>query len=387
MEEFDFDSHRLQAIEKYRRVRPLYEEYAAVIRKILLEAFNALSIKIHSIEARAKAIESFGDKAATPAPEDPNKPYYPNPLSDITDLTGIRVIVFFPRTLDVVDGVIKTQFDVLERSDKIQSLIKEERFGYGSIHYIVRLNDNRTRLLEYGRFKGLVAEVQLRTILQHGWAEIEHDIQYKAVETIPNTIRRRFMALAGLLEIADREFQAIQDEDVRLATEARKSLQEGKLEQVEITPDALKAYLDKKLGADGRMKEFSYQWTAKLLHNLGFSDFKDIEECISGYDDDQLSRILWGTRQGQLTRFEYLLLAGMGENFIKFHLWKDRDWFVNSMQRNLEKLRDVEKFKPSGITIGSYLPANRRSVEQGVSPDAPGAALRGAETLSETGNE
>ena len=363
MEEFDFERHKLQAIEDYRRLRPLYEEYAGVIRNILFEAFHALSIKIHSIEARAKEIDSFGGKAATQAPYDPNKPRYPNPLSDITDLAGIRVIVFFPRTLAVVDDIIKMQFAVLERSDKIQSLIKEDKFGYGSIHYLVKLNDNRTVLLEYSRFKDLVAEIQLRTILQHGWAEIEHDIQYKAVETIPNTIRRRFMALAGLLEIADREFQAIQDEDERLATEARKSLEEGKLEQVEITPDALKTYLDKRLGSDGRMTEYSYQWMAKVLHDLGFSDFKDIDECISGYDDDRLSRILWGSRQGQLSRFEYLLLAGMAENFIKFHSWKGQDWFRSSRQTDLERLREA------GIAIGAYLPTNLRLAEPCVPPD------------------
>lgn len=371
MDEFDFDSHKLKAIEDYRTVRPLYEEYATVIRKVLLEAFNSLSIKIHSIEARAKTIDSFGDKAATPAPDDPNRPYYPVPLSNITDLTGIRVIVFFPRTLDVVDGVIKTQFEVLERSDKTQSLIREDKFGYGSIHYLVRLDDNRTRLLEYARFKGLVAEIQLRTILQHSWAEIEHDIQYKAVETIPNTIRRRFMALAGLLEIADREFQAIQDEDETLTARARQSVQEGKLELVEITPDALKAYLDKRLGTDGRMKEWSYQWTAKLLHNLGFSDFKDIEECVAGYDDDRISRVLWGTRQGQLSRFEHLLLAGMGENFIKFHSWREQDWFINNRTRDLKKLREA------GIVPGAYLPTKRRLAEPCAPPvQPPDAASR-----------
>ena len=166
------------------------------------------------------------------------------------------------------------------------------------------------------------------------------------------------MSLAGMLEIADREFQAIQDEDERLRTEARRSVQEGKLEQVEITPDALKTYLDKKLSTDGRMTEFSYQWTARLLHRLGFVDFKDIDECISDYDDDRLSRILWGTRQGQLTRFEYLLLAGMGENFIEFHLWKNQDWFVNSWRQYLTK------FRQAGISIGSYLPSSRRPAEQ-----------------------
>ncbi len=357
-EGFDFENHRLQAIEKYQKVRPLYAEYVSVIRNVLSEAFNAQAIKIHSIEARAKAIDSFGDKAATPSPDDPNKPYYPTPLSDITDLAGVRVIVFFPRTLDVVDTIIRTQFDVIEKSDKILILLKEEKFGYGSIHYLVRLKENRINLLEYSRFKNLAAEIQIRTILQHAWAEIEHDIQYKAVETIPSTIRRRFMSLAGMLEIADREFQAIQDEDERLRTEARRSVQEGKLEQIEITPDALRTYLDKKLGSDGRMTEFSYQWTARLLHKLGFVDFKDIDECISGYDDDRLSRILWGTRQGQLTRFEYLLLAGMGENFIKYHLWKNQDWFVKRSRQ------DLEKFMQAGISIGSCLPSSRRGAEQ-----------------------
>lgn len=337
-EEFDFENHRLQAIEKYQKVWPLYTEYASVIRNILSEAFNAQDIKIHSIEARAKAIDSFGDKAANPSLTTQTshtiQPPYP-----ISQIWLALELLFFPRILDVVDATIRTQFDVIEKSDKTLILLKEEKFGYGSIHYLVRLKENRISLLEYSRFANLVAEIQIRTILQHAWAEIEHDIQYKAVETIPSTVRRRFMSLAGMLEIADREFQAIQDEDERLRTEARKSVQEGKLEQVEITPDALKTYLDKKLGADGRMTEFSYQWTARLLLKLGFTDFREIDECITGYDDDYLSRILWGTRQGQLTRFEYLLLAGMGENFIRYHLWRNQDWFVTSSQSRLEKFK------------------------------------------------
>ena len=106
-------------------------------------------------------------------------------------------------------------------------MLREERFGYQSEHYLVRLSNKRTALPEYNPHLGLVAEVQVRTILQHAWAEIEHDIQYKSSITIPNTIRRRFMALAGVLEIADREFQAIQDEDKLLKQQARTSVEEG----------------------------------------------------------------------------------------------------------------------------------------------------------------
>jgi hypothetical protein len=165
------------------------------------------------------------------------------------------------------------------------------------------------------------------------------------------------MSLAGMLEIADREFQAIQDEDERLRTEARKSVREGKLEQVEVTPDALKTYLDKKLGADGRMSDFSYSWTAKLLRNLGFTNFEEIDECIRGFDDAELSRIVWGTRQGQITRFEYLLLAGMGNNYLRFHPWKTQEWFIESVKNQLDK------FEKANITVGSYIPPARRIAE------------------------
>jgi ppGpp synthetase/RelA/SpoT-type nucleotidyltranferase len=362
--EFDFEQHRLKAIEQYQKVHPLFEEFAYVLKNVLAEAFNANSIKIHSIEARAKAIDSFGKKVTGQSLEQPNQPKYPHPLSDITDLAGVRVITFFPITLDLVDKIIRSEFDVIEMSDKALLLIKEEKFGYSSIHYLVRLEKNRTALLEYNRFENLIGEIQVRTILQHAWAEIEHDIQYRFIDTIPSDIRRRFMSLAGMLEIADREFQAIQDEDERLRIEARQSVREGKLENVEITPDALKAYLDNKLGPDGRMTDFSYQFTAGLLRRIGFSDFREIEECIGGYDDDHLSRILWSTRQGQITRFEYQLLAGMGENYIKYHHWSKYDWFIQ------DRRKELDKFRQAGIEIGAYLPSAREVAEQEASADA-----------------
>jgi len=360
---FDFEQHRVRAIGDYQKARPLYDEFARVVRNVLSEALKANGIKVHSIEARAKTIESFANKVSTPSMEDPNKPKYPNPLSDITDLAGARVITFFPRTQEQIDTTIKAEFDVIEISDKSEILFKQEKFGYASVHYLVRLTQNRTSLLEYARFKNLVAEIQVRTILQHAWAEIEHDIQYKSADIIPAIIHRRFMALAGMLEIADREFQAVQDEDERLRREARELVREGRLDEVKITPDALKAYLDSKLGPDGRMTDFSYYLTADQLREIGFTDFKQIDECISRYNDDQLSRILWGSRQGQISRFEYQLLAGMGDNYIKHHPWGINQWFVDARQR------DLKEFRQAGIQVGTYLLPGKRKTEQSTSVD------------------
>ena len=69
----------------------------------------------------------------------------------------------------------------------------------------------------------MTCEIQVRTILQHVWAEIEHDIQYKSSSDIPKELKRKFQALAGLIEIADREFQSIQDMDDGLRSAIQKS--------------------------------------------------------------------------------------------------------------------------------------------------------------------
>src|SRR5262249_19679622 len=135
---------------------------------------------------------------------------------------------------------------------------------------------------------------------------------------------------AGMLEIADQEFQAIQNDDLSLRVQAQQLVNEGNLEKVKITPNAVKSYLDKKLKPDDRMTEFSYDWTARLLRRLGFTNFRQIEECINDYDDDQVNRIIYDNHQGQLTRFESLLIASMRVNFFKQHLWKRLPWFKNS---------------------------------------------------------
>jgi hypothetical protein len=67
-------------------------------------------------------------------------------------------------------------------------------------------------LTEYRKFNDFKAEIQVRSILQHAWAEIEHDLGYKTKNAIPLQIRRRFSRLAGLLELADDEFVHIRNE-------------------------------------------------------------------------------------------------------------------------------------------------------------------------------
>jgi len=277
---FDFEAHAQGAVSDYLPLLAFYGKLAVVVKRILDESIKRQGIKVHSVEARAKDPESLRKKAALSSLSDPAKPKYSDPLSQITDLAGIRVITFFPGTLAEIDGLITDEFEVVERSDKGAKLLDEDRFGYQSIHYLLTLSDERTALAEYAPYASKIAEIQVRTILQHAWAEIEHDIQYKTASVIPAEIRRRFMSLAGMIEIADREFQAIQDADRRLTEEAREHVNKGRLEEVEITPDALKTFLDKTLGSDGAFPPLR---TSGPRDCLGDSDSKPWDKSKSAF--------------------------------------------------------------------------------------------------------
>lgn len=210
---FDFEQHRIKALEAYGAIRERYVRYANAVEAILRMALR--EIPTHHISARAKDIERFAAKAAKPDPDDPLRPKYAEPLLQIEDLAGARVITYVLRALPLVEQVVQREFDVVERSDKGEQLIEKALVGYRSIHFIVQMKLERVKLLEYREFEGLRAEVQIRTILQHAWAEIEHDMRYKPAAEPNKTLSQRFTALAGLIEVGDREFDQINEIDER----------------------------------------------------------------------------------------------------------------------------------------------------------------------------
>lgn len=83
------------------------------------------------------------------------------------------------------------------------------------MHEVIQLPSRRSTLLENRRFQSLRAEIQIRSVLQHAWAEIEHDLGYKTEVTLSRNFKREFARIASLLETADNAFIAIRDDLVR----------------------------------------------------------------------------------------------------------------------------------------------------------------------------
>jgi ppGpp synthetase/RelA/SpoT-type nucleotidyltranferase len=218
-------------VRLYELERPKYEAYCIDIRRIIHEILKDTGINFSSIESRAKNVESFRKK--TSKTDENGRPKYTEPLKEITDLAAVRVIVFTNSYVQKECDVIEHNFTVQWKKDVGEERSNSKDFGYQSVHYLVSHTDERLKLQDFKKFGKMICEVQVRTILQHAWAEIEHDIQYKSENEIPKEIGRKFRALAGLVEIADREFQSIQDLDSALKDAIRKSAAN------ELTKDAI----------------------------------------------------------------------------------------------------------------------------------------------------
>jgi putative GTP pyrophosphokinase len=190
-------------LDEYERQQPIYHDFVNKLEQLLREVLDVERLSVHSVTGRAKTLTSLRRKLARPAAD------Y-GILSDVTDIAGIRIICYFESDVDEVARIVQSEFSLdLENTVDKRALLDPDRFGYLSLHHVVALGDDRRKLSEYRRFANLKAEIQIRSVLQHAWAEIEHDLGYKSAVVVPAHVRRRFSRVAGLLELADQEFVEI----------------------------------------------------------------------------------------------------------------------------------------------------------------------------------
>jgi ppGpp synthetase/RelA/SpoT-type nucleotidyltranferase len=187
-------------LEQYRLALPHYEAFADRVEHLIRTLLDFYGVRFHTLTTRVKDVKSLQGKLLRPGKR------YEN-LRQVTDLVGVRIITHYVHEVDVIGSVIEREFsiDPANSVDKRQ-LEEHDRFGYASLHKVCGLSDSRLALPEYMHFRGLVCEIQIRTILQHAWAEIEHDLGYKSTIAIPRYYRRGFARLSALLEMADIEF-------------------------------------------------------------------------------------------------------------------------------------------------------------------------------------
>jgi predicted RNase H-like nuclease/ppGpp synthetase/RelA/SpoT-type nucleotidyltranferase len=287
------------------------DQFLALVTSILDDA----GINYLSVTGRTKTVASFAEKARRTRE---GVLLYTDPLREITDTIGIRVITYVHSDVSAVADLLHDQVVVKDDRDMGRETAQEGRFGYASRHLLIGLDAAREGHPSYELMRGHTAQVQIRTVLQHAWAEFEHDIRYKG--TMPDEhardFDRRFTLAAGLLELADREFSTIRD-TLRTPSASAAETDAVTDDDPRIDPRELAAFLAGQYAESGWSRTDHYAWISGLLLELGIASLDELAEVLRSGDEDLIrDRMDYRYPPGAVRRLDDALLAAYGATYV-----------------------------------------------------------------------
>lgn len=257
----------------------------SIVGQKLSPALSEAGIHTMQIAHRIKTPESVAGKV------DRKPEKYPS-IMNITDLVGFRIICYFTDQIDPICTIIEDLFDV-DRDNCIDKskILSPNAFGYLSVHYICSLKSSDEypeELIKY-RF-----EIQIRTVLQHTWAEIEHDLGYKNEFGVPKHVRREFSRMASLLEVADEGFGRIKAQLEEYSSEIIDKLKNGDVSDISIDTLTLREFMrynneyislitDIASLTGAEIKEANADQFIRQLSYLGIDDLGSLNHALITY--------------------------------------------------------------------------------------------------------
>ncbi|MCR5189373.1 MAG: tetratricopeptide repeat protein [Treponema sp.] len=272
------NTHELVSKQQIRSVYESYRDYFTEIMSFVIERLQK-NVKLSTqptYKSRVKSFNSYYKKIVRLKPDQAESK---SDLIYLTDMMGIRMICAFLEDINLGLEQIKNIFDIKEVEIKgSENNFKE--FGYESIHVLVKIPEEFRPKLE-GRYANLkpiseelVCEIQIRTILQDAWAEVEHELIYKTeFNPFDIPLRRKLASINASLTLADITFQEIRD-------------YQNKLQKA----------------MDERRRSF-YSMADNLLNENPLDQKDDINRVtpfVQGTIDDMLLRAIEAHNQGRL---------------------------------------------------------------------------------------
>jgi len=236
-------------MDEYASKHKAYGVYADFLKAVLTNASKRIA-PFAIVEARAKSKASYAEKIVR------KQEKFKDPAYQITDRCGARVITQTSQEKALMCDYIRRNFDVDEKNSlDVRSRLKEDEFGYLSVHYVVQIKVSDKRLeglpvpadVKTGA-QGFKAEIQVRTLLEHAWANTLHDRLYKVALKVPSPLKRDAAALAATMEEADTRFSRLsQTIDAYLGNYSAYLLEEQMTGEIEILK-AARQYEDSPAG-------------------------------------------------------------------------------------------------------------------------------------------
>ena len=272
------DPHAQAILEEYRAQRPVFEKMQETIPGRVRALLDEAGIVVASVESRIKEEGSLAGKLELKGTK------YAS-IADITDIFGMRIITFYTDDVDKVASAVDRLFEVdWENSVDKRKLLEVDSFGYLSLHYICRDPEFPFRF-----------EVQMRTILQHAWANMNHDTGYKSGVEVPTGYLRDMNRLAGMLELVDEQFSRIRTEINDYRRRVQSLVASGRLEEVPLDGDSYRSFLQ--LGPFDRLnrriasvnqaeiQDVTLMPFLAVFKGLGFKTLGDLANLIRDYAD------------------------------------------------------------------------------------------------------
>ncbi|MFY2824665.1 GTP pyrophosphokinase [Ruegeria sp. MALMAid1280] len=273
----------------YQQNESKFEQLRTTVFGIIQNALKSGNLEHLPIESRVKKVDSCLEKIA--------KKKYSNPIEEMTDWVAFRVIVYLESDIKKASETLSDLFeiDVKNSIDKLTP-DKVNEVGYRSYHLVCSLGSGRAQLPEYDGLSELKFEVQIRTVLQHAWAEIEHKRNYKGKSTLPQELQRRLMTAAGTLEILDKVFSDIAKDAELYAAEVEQ--ENENVASDPINAIALIATYNKTLKKNGyHFKNINFgdeklaDKVVSELSRFGVNSITELQELINNNDAEALLRI------------------------------------------------------------------------------------------------
>lgn len=231
----------MEDVERYKEdfiaKRPFYENLGSSLCVALELIFQENQIDYLSVYHRVKETDSFEEKI--------QRKKYDDPFKQMEDLCGIRIICYYPKDVELISSLLKKELEVKQSQDK-EDLLELNQFGYRSHHLIVSVPEAWLTTPNFRNLRGIKAEIQIRTVLMHAWAEIEHKLSYKKKSHIPSQFKRKLYRISAKLEEADEQFQELKEQSQDFQREIIKKAKSREFDFSSITSidlDTLQAYL------------------------------------------------------------------------------------------------------------------------------------------------
>lgn len=276
-------------------------DFRGAIEELLADA----GVSYDRVVARVKTWRSLRAKALKKNAE--GAYLYAEPWTEIKDIVGVRVTTFFSADIPVVLDLLGKAFVVLKSVDKAAETRISGGFGYGSHHLILQVPDDSEDLSAYA---GFIFEVQVRTVLQHAWAEFEHDIRYKGANELDPRVDRAFTLAAGLIELADQQF----DQIAQIQGEAP-----NKADAVELSAETLPGVLAMLVGTRFPMSHSEYYtWLEEILAANGITTVAELRDLLDDHAIAEVEKAMkYQFVPGQVRIIDDLLLHRFGTTHIE----------------------------------------------------------------------